>query len=188
MFNRGKKPRKKTEVDSSSMADIAFLLLIFFLVTTTIVNEKGVNFILPKKKEIEVEVKPIKERNTFKVLINSNDKILVNDEPMELNDIRKNAMIFLSNNGKNPKLSESPQKAVISFKTDRGTSYKTGLEVLDELSGAYHQLRADELNISLKEYLNLEKEDESDRKLLKKAKDAYPKQLSEAEPSELGKY
>ena len=48
---RGKKERKDTEIDASSMADIAFLLLIFFLVTTTIVNEKGVNIILPKKKE-----------------------------------------------------------------------------------------------------------------------------------------
>jgi biopolymer transport protein ExbD len=187
VFNRGKKPRKKTEVDSSSMADIAFLLLIFFLVTTTIVNEKGVNFILPKKKE-EVKIKPLKERNVFKVLINSNDKILVNDEPMELNEIRENAIKFLSNHNKNPKLSESPQKAVISYKTDRGTSYEIYLEVLDELSGAYHQLRADKLNISLKEYLYLEKDKDADRKLLKKAKDAYPKQLSEAEPTELGKY
>ena len=188
MFNKGKKPRKETEVDASSMADIAFLLLIFFLVTTTIVNEKGVNFILPKKKEAEVEVKPQKERNVFKVLVNSNDKLLVNDTPMDVIELREEAIDFLSNNGKNPDLSESPSKAIISYKTDRGTSYKTYLLVLDELKGAYHDLRAEELNISTKEYLYLDKAKKEDEKLLKTAKDAYPMQLSEAEPTELGKY
>jgi len=185
---RGKKERKDTEIDASSMADIAFLLLIFFLVTTTIVNEKGVNIILPKKKEAEVEVMPQKERNIFKVLINSKDLLLVNGEPMEVNEIREKAIAFLGNNGKDENLSESPQKAIISYKTDRGTSYKMYLEVLDELKGAYHQLRADKLEIPLKDYLYLDKSEKADEKLLKKAKDAYPMQLSEAEPTESGKY
>lgn len=188
MFNKGKKQRKKTEVDSSSMADIAFLLLIFFLVTTTIVNEKGVNFILPKKKEAEVEVKPQKERNVFKVLVNSNDKLLVNDTPMEAAELKEKTMEFLSNNGKKENLSESPSKAIVSYKVDRGTSYDMYLTTLDELKAAYHQLRADKIGISLKDYLYLDKTKKEDELLLKKGKDAYPMQLSEAEPTELGKY
>ena len=188
MFSEKKKVRTAAEVDSSSMADIAFLLLIFFLVTTTIVNEKGVKMVLPKKKEEDVEVKQQKERNVFKVLVNSNDKLLVNDEPMEVYELREKTKKFLSNNGKDPNLSESPSKAIVSYKTDRGTSYKMYINVLDELKGAYHEVRSESLGISLKDYLYLDKTKKSDESLLKKAKDAYPMQLSEAEPTELGKY
>ena len=72
------------EINSSSMADIAFLLLIFFLVTTTIANDKGISLLLPPKPDDmeEIDIK-IQERNIFKVLINSADQLLVEGQPME---------------------------------------------------------------------------------------------------------
>ena len=183
-----KKPRRirreAEEINASSTADIAFLLLIFFLVTTTILNEKGLNFILPKKKEKEEEIVKQKERNVFKVLLNSNDMLLVRDEPMEITELREEAKEFINNNGKNPNLSESPEKAIISFKTDRGTSFKTYMDVLDALKGAYNDLRAQHLNMTTEEYLKLDPSEMEDNVLMQHALEAYPPTLSEAEPND----
>ena len=182
-----KKDRAVTEVNSSSMADIAFLLLIFFLVTTTIVNERGIPITLPQKVDENVEV-DIADRNVFKVLVNSNDAILVEGERMELSQIREEAIRFLSNNGQLSTLSDNPEKAIVSYKTDRGTSYETYVRVLDELKAAYHFLRAENLGISLEDYLKLNSDDRADNVLLNKAQEAYPMQLSEAEPTNVGTY
>lgn len=182
-----KKDRAVTEVNSSSMADIAFLLLIFFLVTTTIVNERGLPITLPQKVDENVEVDII-DRNVFKVLVNSQDDLLVEGERMELSQIKDEAIRFLTNNGKNPKMSDSPQDAIVSYKTDRGTSYETYIRVLDELKAAYHTVRAEHLGITVEDYLKLNSEDRKDNMLLSKAQDAYPMQLSEAEPTNVGTY
>ncbi len=182
-----KKDRAVVEVNSSSMADIAFLLLIFFLVTTTIVNERGLPITLPQKVDENVEVDII-DRNVFKVLVNSQDNLLVEGEVMELESIKDNAIAFLKNNGRNPDLSDSPQDAIVSFKTDRGTSYEMYIRVLDELKAAYHTVRAEFLGISVEDYLKLNSEDRNDNRLLSKAQDAYPMQLSEAEPTNVGTY
>lgn len=182
-----KKDRSVTEVNSSSMADIAFLLLIFFLVTTTIVNERGLPITLPQKVDKNVEVDII-DRNVFKVIVNSSDQLLVEGDRMELSEIRKKCKAFLSNNGKDPDLSDSPQKAIVSFKTDRGTSYEMYIRVLDELKGAYHELRSKSLGIAIEDYLKLQKKDRGDKALLNKAQEAYPMQLSEAEPTNVGSY
>ncbi len=172
------------------MADIAFLLLIFFLVTTTIATDKGIPFILPPKLDENTPPTDVKvvDRNVFKVVVNSNDKILVEDEQMELANIRKEAIDFLSNNGKDASLSDSPTKAIVSYKTDRGTSYEVYIKVLDELKAAYHVLRAKSVGIPLEKYLELDSKNREDRKLLDKAKEAYPMQLSEAEPVNVGSY
>lgn len=176
--------RSVEEVNSSSMADIAFLLLIFFLVTTTILNEKGMNFILPKKKEKEEEIVQQKERNVFKVLLNSQNKLLVHDQPMDIDELREEAKLFIDNHGQNPNLSESPSKAIISFKTDRGTDFKTYLYVLDELKGAYNDLRAEFLNLPTDKYLKLDPTDVEDNLMLQHARAEFPPTLSEAEPSD----
>lgn len=182
-----KKDRSVTEVNSSSMADIAFLLLIFFLVTTTIVNERGLPITLPQKVDENVEVDII-DRNVFKVIVNSNDDLLVEGERMNLADVRKNCVEFLSNNGKLPSLSDSPEEAIVSYKTDRGTSYEMYIRVLDELKAAYHELRAKEVGITVEDYLKLNSDDRADKVLLGKAQKAYPMQLSEAEPTNVGSY
>jgi len=180
-----KRTKEQPAINASSMADIAFLLLIFFLVTTTIVSDKGIPLILPPKAEKNTPV-DVSDRNVFKVILNSSDLLLVEDKPMELSEVRKKCKEFLSNNGKNVELSESPADAIVSFRADRGTSYEMYLIVLDELKGAYHELRAEKLNISVEEYLQLKKENPNHAKALDYAQKVYPMQLSIAEPTKYG--
>ena len=179
-----KKKRDSVEVDSSSMADIAFLLLIFFLVTTTIASDKGIMMQLPPDTN-ETPPIDIKQKNIFKILVNSSDKLLVEDNPMSINDIKDECKKFLTNDGKNPKSSDSPQKAITSIKTDRGTTYSLYIEVLDEVKRAYHEVRAEHIGITLQQYLAIDRDDKESSmyKRYLKAKKAYPKQISEAEPS-----
>jgi len=178
-----KKKRSTPEVDSSSMADIAFLLLIFFLVTTTIASDKGIMMQLPP--EAPPEPVDIKKKNIFKVLVNSSDLLLVEEQPMKIEDVKEECKKFLTNNGKDPKSSDSPQKAITSIKTDRGTTYAVYIEVLDEIKKAYHEVRAEHVGITLQDYLTLDKDDKdgADYEKYQKAKKAYPMQISEAKPS-----
>ena len=142
--------RAAQEVNAGSMADIAFLLLIFFLVTTTIEKDSGITRKLPPIEESEEDV-IIKQKNIFTVLINKNDQLLVEDEVMELKNLRKAAVEFLDNNGdgscgyckgkKDPSSSDNPDKAIISLANDRETSYAAYISVQNELVAAYNQLR-----------------------------------------------
>lgn len=142
--------RSAPEVNAGSMADIAFLLLIFFLVTTTIPKDSGINRKLPPMEESEEDV-IIKEKNIFTVLLNGKDQLLVEDEIMEVKDLKAAAVKFLDNNGdnscdycrgaKDPKSSDNPDKAIISLKNERETSYGVYLTVQNELVGAYNVLR-----------------------------------------------
>ena len=145
--------RSSPEVNAGSMADIAFLLLIFFLVTTTIETDSGISRKLPPMEEIEEDV-IIKQRNIFTVLLNGKDQILVEDELMELEDIRAAAIEFLDNGGgsgeeacdyckgkRDAKSSDNPDKAIISLKNERETSYAAYISVQNELVAAYTHLR-----------------------------------------------
>ena len=142
--------RSAPEVNAGSMADIAFLLLIFFLVTTTIPKDSGITRKLPPIEENDEDV-IIKEKNIFTVLLNGKDQLLVEDELMEIKDLRKAAVKFLDNGGdgscsycqgaKDPKSSDNPDKAIISLKNDRQTSYAAYITVQNELVAAYNQLR-----------------------------------------------
>ena len=145
--------RSSPEVNAGSMADIAFLLLIFFLVTTTIETDSGISRKLPPIEENEEDV-IIKQRNIFTVLLNGKDQILVEDELMELEDVRAAAIEFLDNGGgkgddacdyckgkRDPKSSDNPDKAIISLKNERETSYAAYISVQNELVAAYTHLR-----------------------------------------------
>ena len=145
--------RSAPEVNAGSMADIAFLLLIFFLVTTTIETDTGLNRKLPPIEESEEDV-IIKQKNIFTVLINGKNQLLVEDNLMELKDLRKAAKEFLDNGGgtgedacsyckgkKDPKSSDNPDKAIISLKNERETTYATYISVQNELVAAYNELR-----------------------------------------------
>ena len=145
--------RAAPEVNAGSMADIAFLLLIFFLVTTTIETDTGISRKLPPMEDSEEDV-IIKQKNIFTVLINGKDQLLVEDELMELKDLRKAAVEFLDNGGgtgedacsyckgkKSPSSSDNPDKAIISLKNERETTYSTYISVQNELVAAYNQLR-----------------------------------------------
>lgn len=142
--------RAAPEVNAGSMADIAFLLLIFFLVTTTIEKDSGITRKLPPIEESEEDV-IIKQKNIFTVLLNKNDQLLVEDENMEIKDLRVAAVEFLDNGGdgscsycqgkKDIASSDNPDKAIISLANDRETSYAAYISVQNELVAAYNQLR-----------------------------------------------
>lgn len=203
MGRRGKAP----EVDSGSMADIAFLLLIFFLVTTTIETDAGLDRMLPPIEPPDIDV-IIKQKNIFQVSINKNGQLLADDELTNLTDLRAKAMKFLDNNGdgscsfckgtKDPASSDNPDKAIISLKSDRETNYGTYITVQNELVGAYNDLRdregqrlfnrkfvdleADYLDPQMKEKLG-ETGFEELRDKVKRIQGLFPQKLSEAETS-----
>jgi biopolymer transport protein ExbD len=148
--------RSAPEVNAGSMADIAFLLLIFFLVTTTIEKDKGILRSLPPIEPPNDDEVVIKQKNLFVVLLNRNDQLLVEDELMQLKDLRKAAIEFLDNGGdvdgegnpcdycqgkRDPRSSDHPDKAIISLQHDRETTYGKYIEVQNELVAAYNFLR-----------------------------------------------
>ena len=201
--------RKAPEVNAGSMADIAFLLLIFFLVTTTIETDSGLNRKLPPMEDV-VDPPIIKERNIFTVVVNKYNQLLVEEKPLELVNLREEAVKFLDNGGgkgeeaceyclgdRDPDSSDNPEKAVISLKNDRETDYKVYIAVQNELVAAYNVLRNREfkrLNPSLGlDFVQANKiyndprtsisEKERLKPLLGEVKLLFPQKLSEAEPS-----
>ena len=204
--------RATPEVNAGSMADIAFLLLIFFLVTTTIEKDKGIARQLPPKEDV-VDPPKIKEKNLFIVNVNRSDQLLVEEKLMELKDLRQAAIAFLDNGGapsgspeycsyckgkRDPESSDNPDKAVISVQNDRLTSYKMYIAVQNELVAAYNFLR-DRESERLYGWKFTEKSKDLDEGKIKgeAAKDAlqeklesiqqlFPLKLSEAEPKKSG--
>ncbi|WP_296620840.1 biopolymer transporter ExbD [Marivirga sp.] len=182
------KGRATAEVNAGSMADIAFLLLIFFLVTTTIASDKGLSLTLPPEKDDaeEIDLK-IKERNLFKVAINSADRLLVEGERMDDYTKIKDMLIeHVMNPGNNPELAENPQDAIVSFKTDRGTSYEIYINVLDQLQGAYYQIYADRAGIPVDEFRALNTSNPKERAIYDRGKGDIPMAISIAEPTNIG--
>jgi|TARA_B110000261_G_scaffold80539_1_gene92595 hypothetical protein len=201
--------RKSPEVNAGSMADIAFLLLIFFLVTTTIETDSGINRKLPPMEDV-IDPPVIKQRNIFTVVVNKNNMILVEEKLMDLSDVRKAAVKFLDNGGglgeeacdyckgeKDRSSSDNPDKAIISLKNDRETDYKVYISVQNELVAAYNVLRNREfIALYPNERMSFVEADKkySDPRTRVKVKAAlklklnvlkkmYPQKLSEAEPS-----
>ena len=181
-MGKSSRSRMNNEVNAGSMADIAFLLLIFFLVTTTIAEDKGIRVKLPPWSEEEPDITQLKKRNVYSVLVNAQNQLLVRGEPMNIRDLRGNAKEFISNPYNREDLAERPTRAIISLKNDRGTNYKTYLEVYNELKGAYDELW-DEL--SMKMY-NVHYSEDLDQAKKKAIKNEIPMVLSEAEPTAFG--
>ena len=201
--------RSAPEVNAGSMADIAFLLLIFFLVTTTIETDSGINRKLPPMDEV-IDPPIIKEKNIFTVVVNKNNQLLVEEELTDIADLRELAIQFLDNGGgvgeeacdycqgeKNPSSSDNPDKAIISLKNDRETSYKVYISVQNELVAAYNDLRNREFQrlypsagIS---YVEAQKRYDDPRTSMEvqedlkpkldRVKEMFPQKLSEAEPN-----
>tara|TARA_B100001250_G_scaffold314041_1_gene276205 strand:- start:1037 stop:1573 length:537 start_codon:yes stop_codon:yes gene_type:complete len=172
--------RSVPEINAGSMADIAFLLLIFFLVTTTMDVDTGIGRKLPPTaEEQEPEDMQGNARNIYEVYVNKQDKLLVEDEIIQIEDLREGAKKFIDNNGKNPKLSDSPEKAIISLVNSRGTSYETYISVQNELTAAYNELRN---TAAMNQYrMNYTELDNAKRKIIRKM---YPMKISEAPPGE----
>ena len=206
--------RSAPEINAGSMADIAFLLLIFFLVTTTIEKDKGIARQLPPPIEQDQDV-IIKQKNLFIVNVNKNDQLLVEEELMDLKDLRQAAIDFLDNGGApagtpdycnyckgdhSPESSDNPQKAVISVQNDRLTSYKMYIAVQNELVAAYNFLRDREYKRLYPKrqlsYVEVKKiydeggfkgtEEEKVKEEMEAVQELIPLKLSEAEPKKSG--
>ena len=180
------------EINAGSMADIAFLLLIFFLVTTTMDTDTGLTRKLPPDVG-ETDPPPVKERNILVVLVNRNNQLLVEGENIPVNKLKERAKEFILNE-KNldnlPALEEKiydhlgtikfTTKHVISFRSDRGTSYSTYIAVQNELASAYNELKEE----YSRTHLGRSYSDLTDR--YKDALDElYKARVSEAEPVDL---
>lgn len=202
------KDRGTPEVSSGSMADIAFLLLIFFLVTTTIANDKGILMQLPPPPEPDQPIIEFQERNIFKILANSNDQLLVENELFNgsMIELRRMVKEHVLNFGKvtanpeaidlynslppslksqakqNPNSSDNPGKAIVSFKANRGTSYEIYVDVLDALHAAYNEIYAERVGLTAEQFLELDQSDEIQKRVYKQAREGIPKAISIAEP------
>ena len=113
MAKKSSRDRMSNEINAGSMADIAFLLLIFFLVTTQIAEDKGIRVSLPPWSDQEPDITKLKTRNVFSVLINKDNQLLVRKEPADLDDLRERAKEFIKNPTRREDLSEDPTKAII---------------------------------------------------------------------------
>ncbi len=187
--------RELPEINAGSMADIAFLLLIFFLVATTMDTDSGLARKLPPMpdKNQQNNNSKVKERNVFVVLINSHNQLLVEGQPMQVRDLREKTKEFIANPLNRANLPEKKptevkyfgtypvSKGIVSLQNDRGTSYKTYIAVQNELVAAYNELR-DEL--AMQKFSKPFKElSEDEQKAIRKI---YPQRISEAEPKNIG--
>ena len=176
------KRRQAPEINASSMADIAFLLLIFFLVTTEIVEDKGILVKLPPWSDEPPPEMQLNERNVFSVLVNKDNALLVRGEITELADLRERAKEFIANPQGRQDLARSPTQAIISLKNDRGTNYETYLQVYNELQAAYNELWNDLAN----QLYGVDYSEDLPFDQRKEIKSQIPFGLSEAEPTEFG--
>lgn len=197
------------EINAGSMADIAFLLLIFFLVTTTMDVDVGISRKLPERPDPNVPIPVLKEKNVFIVMLNRAGEILVEGETyMQLDEIKDAAVAFLDNAGgkgkdgevctfcrgaNDPTSSDHPNKAVISLGSARGTSYGDYIAVQNELVAAYNHLRDRESNrlhgVSYKELKERADDDNNSRsekitlkEKVREIRTMFPMILSEQEP------
>jgi len=188
--------RELTPINAGSMADIAFLLLIFFLVTTTMDVDTGLMRGLPPipDKDMPEPDEKIRERNVFVVKINKFNQLLVENKPMDIHDLRESAKEFIANPDDNDNLPQKdfkeiaffgrvyvPKNPIISLQNDRGTSYGTYLVVQNELLAAKNELRDE---ISLQKFGT--KYEDLDEDKMNAVKKYYTSVLSEAEPRNIG--
>jgi biopolymer transport protein ExbD len=200
------KERGTPEVSSGSMADIAFLLLIFFLVTTTIANDKGILMQLPPPPEPDQPEIEFQERNIFKILANSNDQLLVENEPYTkpFSELKEDVKAFVLNFGnpdqegidtynslpsqmkakakQRPESSDHPNKAVVSFKANRGTSYELYIDVLDAVQAAYNEIYGERVGLTAQEFLELDQSVDVEKRMYQQARAGIPRAISIAEP------
>lgn len=185
--------RASQEVNAGSMADIAFLLLIFFLVATTMNVDSGINRVLPPWSDEKVEAPDIKERNLLQVYVSGYDQVMTQGEVIDITQLKEIAKGFILNRGNDENLPEKEEeqidllgtvmvsKGVISLQNDRATSYDMYIKVQNELTRAFNEIR-DELSTERfgSKFLDLEEEQ---RNAVQKA---VRISISEAEPKNVG--
>lgn len=178
-----RKSRSVPEINAGSMADIAFLLLIFFLVTTTMDSDAGLQVKLPPWPDPSQPppTSTQNNRDVLEVLINANNQLLVEKKIMKVNELNEFTKRFLTNEGRDPNMATSSKKAIISLKNDRGTGYETYVSVYNELIRAYNEVRDEAAEKKFgKPFSKLTKKQKDE------IKDMHPMKISEAEPVKIG--
>jgi biopolymer transport protein ExbD len=188
--------KKTPAINSSSTADIAFLLLCYFLMTTTMGSQTGLSRRLPPMpdEKTKVDDQKVNRRNIIIVKINSADRLLAGSEPIDVSQLKDKIREFLTNPMNDPNLPEKEEidiegfgkypvsKGVISLQNDRGTSYHAYIAVQNELVKAINELRDEFARKNYgKSFIQLS-EDKQD--IVKKA---IPQNISEAEPKDVAK-
>jgi biopolymer transport protein ExbD len=188
--------RNAEGINASSSADIAFLLLIFWLTTTTMNSDKGLQRRLPPMPDENQKQEDIKvnRRNIIQVKINSNDRVIAGGQIMEISEIKDKIVEFVTNPMNLETLPEKEMKeiegygqyavskGVVSLQNDRGTSYNAYLQVQNELVRAFNEIRDD---FAVKNYGK--KYNALDEEKQKIVRDAIPQNISEAEPKDISK-
>ncbi|MDH6358102.1 biopolymer transporter ExbD [Parabacteroides sp. PF5-9] len=190
------KKRKTPGINGTSSADIAFMLLLFFLLTSSMDTDRGLPRRLPQPipKDQKTDDVDIKKRNILVVLINSQNQILCNNEFIDIKQLKDKVKEFIENpfndEHKPEKVEEDvpyfgqmmvTKNHVISLQNDRGTQYQSYIDVQNELAAAYNELRDD---ISTKKFGKVFIElDEEQQAAVQKV---YPQKISEAEPKNYG--
>lgn len=186
------------EVPAASLADIAFMLLIFFLVATTMDSDKGIFRVLPPYIDKPIQDEPIKvlDKNLFVVLINKDDRLMVEKKPMHPDDLRKACKDFLINMNNDESDKKYPEfnivnikgigntkvtKGIVSIQNDRGTSYDKYIEIQNEIVAAYNEVKDE---YSKQHFRKLFKDLNEDQQ--KAIKELIPQRISEAEPKNIG--
>lgn len=188
--------RTVPDINSSSTADIAFLLLIFFLITTSMDTDRGLARLLPPPPEDEKsdETDKIKERNILQVYLNKDDALMCGNDYISIDQLRDKAKEFIANAGNAENMPEKTQKNVefigttfisdkhvISLQNDRGSSYQAYISVQNELVAAYNELRNELAKANFgTTYAELDEEHQ------KAIREVYPQRISEAEPKKYG--
>ena len=188
--------KKVPEINGSSMADIAFIALIFFLMVTTRDREEGIARQLPPipPEDQKVEDQQVNRRNIIQVKINSNDRLLAGGVPMDVSQLKDKIKEFMTNPNDDPNLPEKEvkevkgigpvpvSKGVISLQNDRGTTYQAYITVQNELVKAINELRDDfSMRTFGKKYAKLDEEQQD------AVREAVPQRISEAEPKDVKK-
>ena len=189
--------RSTPEINAGSMADIAFLLLSFFLLTTTMEQNEGMPRRLPPipDEEQQQDETEVNRRNILQVHVNGQDRLLVNNRPMEVQLLKDEVKTFILNPNNDPAKPEKVpkdieglgtmmvSKAVVSLQTDRATSYRMYMAVQNEIMKAYNEIRDDFAvdRFNGKSYGELTEEEQE------AVRGVFPLNISEAEPREAGK-
>ncbi len=188
-----KQKKKVPDLNAGSMADISFLLLIFFLVTTTMDTDSGITRRLPPPVENPEQDVKVKERNIMNVMINKYDKMLVNGKPGDITTLKEMTKQFITPNPNDEKAPETEvkeiellgnvlmSKGVVSLKNDRGTSYLMYISVQNELARAFNEVK-DEMSMK---YFGQHYADLTDQGKIDAINKAVPVRISEAEPEEI---
>ena len=173
-----KKRRFSNEINAGSMADIAFLLLIFFLVATTIETEQGIKIKLPRWEKDALTTQ-IPDKNVLSIYVNAQNKLMVEKKETPIDELRNITKQFITNPEKSEDKPSQAKNALVALKNNRETAYRTYIQVYNELKAAYNELWEEEAQFTFNStYASLEKMQQEEIRA------KIPLVISESEPSD----